>query len=172
MLTTVLSLDHDKSFPRVRAALGKKNHPDFDALLDAVAERALRVRLMPAIEEENVHGLSEGALKAATMSEKVELVKLWYKIPTPEQTRDNGYYVAEELLERAGHEKVSYTARCEREVMGQLPNFIRARDGLPLLPEGVYKPWNKNKKLGWDTRHERAARKAARERAKRAKGDR
>ncbi len=96
------------------------------------------------------------------MPEKVELVKVWYSIPSPEQTAKNGYYVAEELLARTGHEKVAYTAECRKEVQGQLPNFIRERDGLPLLEEGDYKPWHKNKKQAWDKRKQRAEEARAR----------
>jgi hypothetical protein len=83
--------------------------------------------------------------------EKVELVKVWYSIPTPEETARKGYYVPEDLLERTGHEKIEHTERCERTVMGQLPNEIRERHGLPPLPEGVdYKPWLKHKKRAWE----------------------
>ncbi len=94
---------------------------------------------------------------------KVELIKVWYRIPSPEQTARRGYYVAEELLERGGHHKTSYTARCEREVMGQLPDFIRARDGLEPLPEGAYRAWHKGKRAKWE-RHKakQAARKTGR----------
>ncbi len=92
---------------------------------------------------------------------KVELVKVWYSIPSPEQTARNGYYVAEELLERAGHEKISYTAHCARDVLGQLPNYIRERDGLPLLPEDEVRLWHKNKRAKWDKRKERRANAAA-----------
>ncbi len=81
---------------------------------------------------------------------RVDLVKIWYRIPSPEQTRKRGYYVPEELLERAGHERISYTENCGRAVMGQLPNEIRARDGLPQLDEGEYRPWLKRKRAKWD----------------------
>jgi hypothetical protein len=83
---------------------------------------------------------------------EVKLVKIWYAIPSPEQTREQGHYVAEELLERTGHEEVVHTARCSRETMGQLPNFIRERDGLPLLDEGEYRPWHKHKRRKWEER--------------------
>jgi hypothetical protein len=89
------------------------------------------------------------------MPTKVELVKVWYSIPSPEQTHHNGYYVAEDLLARTGHEKVAYTADCHTEVQGQLPNFIRERDGLPLLEEGEYKAWHKNKRAAWEKRRQR-----------------
>ena len=84
--------------------------------------------------------------------QKVELVKIWYRIPSPEQTRSRGYYVAEDLLQRAGHEKVSYTEHCERAVMGQLPNFVRERDGLPVLEDDGYRPWIKHKRRAWERR--------------------
>ncbi|MCX4247924.1 hypothetical protein [Paraliomyxa miuraensis] len=82
---------------------------------------------------------------------KVELVKVWYTIPSPEETAKKGYYVPEDLLERSGHEKVEHTEHCRRTVMGQLPNEVRERHGLPPLPEGVdYRPWLKHKKRAWD----------------------
>jgi hypothetical protein len=82
--------------------------------------------------------------------QKVELIKISYRIPSPEQTRAHGYYVPEELLARTGHEKVSYQERCDRGVMSQLPNFIRKRDGLPVLERDGYRPWIKHKKQAWD----------------------
>ena len=39
--------------------------------------------------------------------------------------------------------------------MGQLPNFIRERDGLPLLPEDEYRPWHKDKQRKWEAHLER-----------------
>jgi hypothetical protein len=89
-----------------------------------------------------------------TAPTKVELVKVWYQIPSPQQVRERGYYLPEELLERQGHESVSHTETCARTVMGQLPNYIRERDGLPLLPPGAYKPWIKHKRAKWDKRQE------------------
>ncbi len=52
MVTTVITLDRDKALPRVRAALGKGCDPAYGPLLDAVADRALRARLLPVIEED------------------------------------------------------------------------------------------------------------------------
>jgi hypothetical protein len=83
--------------------------------------------------------------------EKVELVKVWYAIPSPEETAKHGYYVPEDLLERTGHEKIEHTERCRGTVMGQLPNYVRERHGLPPLPDGVeYKPWIKHKLRAWE----------------------
>jgi hypothetical protein len=83
--------------------------------------------------------------------EKVELVKVWYGIPAPEETAKKGYYVPEDLLERTGKEKIEHTERCRGTVMGQLPNQVRERHGLPPLPDGVeYKPWIKHKRRAWE----------------------
>jgi hypothetical protein len=85
---------------------------------------------------------------------KVELVKVWYKMPSPEEVRKKGYYVPEDLLARHGEEKVEHTENCKSAVMGQLPDFVRERHGLPPLGENEkYKPWIKNKKRAWDKLH-------------------
>lgn len=85
------------------------------------------------------------------MPRKVELIKLWYKIPPPEQTFPNRWYSPEDLLERTGHEEIKHTEHCKRTVMGQLSNEIRERHGLPPLPEGIeYKPWIKHKRGSWE----------------------
>jgi hypothetical protein len=85
---------------------------------------------------------------------KVELVKVSYKIPSPEEVRKKGYYVPEDLLERTGEQKVEYTETCRSAVMGQLPDYVRERHGLPPLPDNEkYKPWIKNKKKAWDKAH-------------------
>ena len=94
---------------------------------------------------------------------RVDLIKVWYRIPTPEQVVKNGFYRADELLKRAGHERISHTENCRRAVMGQLPNVIRERDGLPLLEAGVYKPWVKHKKAKWEKKWEREAKAKAKE---------
>ncbi|MBK8233994.1 MAG: hypothetical protein IPK74_00420 [Deltaproteobacteria bacterium] len=86
---------------------------------------------------------------------EVKLVKVSYRIPTPEQVARNGYYVAEELLARTGKEEVVHTERCASAVIGQLPDDIRAAQGLPPLPEGAYKPWIKRRKAGWERAHGR-----------------
>jgi hypothetical protein len=85
---------------------------------------------------------------------QVKLVKVWYGIPTPEQARKDGYYIAEERLAQLGKEEVVHTVTCKVEPMGQLPNYIRERDGLPLLEDGVYKPWHKYKRKKWDEREQ------------------
>ena len=91
---------------------------------------------------------------------KVELVKLWYAIPTPEQVRKDGPYVPEARYAETHREKVVYTAICKNEPLGQLPDDIRARHGLdPLPPERPYKPWIKARKPKWDKKTEEMAKK-------------
>ncbi|MEZ4430254.1 MAG: hypothetical protein R3A51_21455, partial [Nannocystaceae bacterium] len=90
--------------------------------------------------------------------EKVELVKVWYQIPTPEQVLERGYYIPEIQLEKFGHEHVIHTTRCARDPEAQLPNWIRARHDLPLLPEGAEKPWLKHRARSWQRRHDQRAR--------------
>ncbi len=87
---------------------------------------------------------------------KVELVKVWYKIPSPEQVRKHGWYSPEDLLARSGAEKVEHVEHCKNAIMGQLPDFVRERYGLPPLPESTpYRPWLKHKKEAWERRTER-----------------
>ncbi len=89
---------------------------------------------------------------------KVELVKMWYRMPSPEDTWRHGWYDPEDRLERDGAEKLEHTEDCKRTVMGQLPNFIRERHGLPPLDEEAgwtYKPWLKHKKRKWERKLEK-----------------
>jgi len=91
---------------------------------------------------------------------RVELVKISYRIPPPEQVAKQGYYIAEELLERTGKEESVHSEYCDRAVLGQLQNYIRERDGLPLLDDSEIKPWVKPRKAAWEKRNA-AKRKAA-----------
>lgn len=86
---------------------------------------------------------------------QVELVKMWYRIPGPEEVRTKGYYVPEELLERTGHERSLYVERCEYAVEGQLPNEVRERYGLPPLADDERRRWVKNKKRKWERTQDR-----------------
>jgi hypothetical protein len=118
---------------------------------------------------------------------KVELVKVWYKIPPPEETAEHGWYKPEDLYERTKNEKVEYTEHCKRGVMGQLPDWVRERHGLPPLSEDTpYKPWIKHKLRKWERhlakmrgedeseidRKEREDREAERDRARKAREQR
>ncbi len=89
-----------------------------------------------------------------TAPKKVELVKVSYRIPSPEAVARDGWYVPEDLLERTREEKVEHTENCKTAVMGQLPNWVRERHGLDPLPDNEkYKPWIKHKKKAWERDH-------------------
>ncbi|HEY8376450.1 MAG TPA: hypothetical protein VIK91_08175, partial [Nannocystis sp.] len=65
-----------------------------------------------------------------------------------------GWYDPENLLYETGREERAHTTKCASSDHAQLPNFIRERYGLPLLEDGVFREWKKNKKKNWDKRYE------------------
>ncbi len=82
----------------------------------------------------------------------VQLVRRWYRIPSPEQTRAKGWYDPVELFERAGKSKVFHTERCATAVLGQPTPAMRRRHG---LPEGEFRPWIQQKRPRWEARASR-----------------
>lgn len=84
--------------------------------------------------------------------EKVELYKIWYRIPGPDEVARGGYYLPEVQLARFGKESHLHTTRCATDPEAQLSDEIRARHGLPALPEGAYKPWIKDRQKKWEQR--------------------
>ena len=80
----------------------------------------------------------------------VKLVKVSYNIPAPEWTAEHGAYDPQERFKKTAREQVAYTAVCADEVHGQLPDWIRARHGLPPLPpERPFKAWPKERAAKW-----------------------
>ncbi len=71
---------------------------------------------------------------------KVEIVKQWYVIPTPDRLRQIGPYDPLEYLAKHGKNELIYTAWCAREPDGQPTNEQRIRHGLPEVPEAQIKP--------------------------------
>ena len=87
--------------------------------------------------------------------QKVELFKVSYRMPPPELVVKQGWYSPERLLYDVGREAKQHTTKCATAEHGQLPNEIRERHGLPLLPDGVFKPRTaSSKKKAWDKRYE------------------
>ena len=60
-IAVAITVDEKQVMPRVRAALGKRIKPEFMGVATAVAEQALRQRLMPMIEDEIRNELRERA---------------------------------------------------------------------------------------------------------------
>ncbi len=85
---------------------------------------------------------------------KVQVVKQWYRILTPEEVKKNGPYDPVEQFKRRHGEKYVYTARCATEIGAQLSNEIRERYGLPLVPEKSVKRWHKQHRIKWNQRRE------------------
>jgi hypothetical protein len=84
---------------------------------------------------------------------QVELVKMSYRIPGPEEVRELGWYVPADLLARSARQESLYVEQCDTAVMGQLSDEIRARHGLPAL-EGELHPWIKHRRRNWDAERE------------------
>ncbi len=82
--------------------------------------------------------------------QQVVLYKVTYRIPGPEEVARNGYYLPEVQLARFGKEARLHTTKCASEPEAQLSDTVRARHGLPLLPEGAYKPWVKDRRAKWE----------------------
>jgi len=88
------------------------------------------------------------------MPEKVELFKVSYKMPPPDVVAKQGWYVPHKLLHDTGREERQHVEKCATAVHGQLPDSIRARHGLPPLPEGAFVPLPNLRKKAWDRRLE------------------
>ena len=89
---------------------------------------------------------------------KVELVKITYRIPTPEEVARKGPYDPVERLEKMGKQTSAYTANCRTEVGAQPPNVLRARRGLPKAEHKIRR-WNslRNRLKGWENKKRRKA---------------
>ncbi|MEX1363401.1 MAG: hypothetical protein AB1Z98_09765 [Nannocystaceae bacterium] len=99
------------------------------------------------------------------LPKRVQLSKITYPIPSPEQVASQGPYDPWERYEKLHKDKVIHTVICEDEVGAQPVNVIRERYGLP--PVDNVKRWNmlRNMKHRWDRDREREAKKAAEEAA-------
>ncbi len=78
----------------------------------------------------------------------VELVKRSYRIPSPEQTRDLGWYDPMELLERQGTSTTVHTEHCATAVLGQPTPLMRQRAG---MAPGEHRPWIKRRRDRWQS---------------------
>ena len=89
---------------------------------------------------------------------QVDLIKISYTIPTPEEVKEKGPYVPEERMQRTHTTRHVHTTQCD-DVNAQLPNHIRKRHGLPLLPaDAPFEPWIKHRRDAFDKKVARLAR--------------
>ena len=80
---------------------------------------------------------------------QVDLLKISYLIPTPEEVAEHGAYDPVDRMRGTLNSRKQHTTMCD-DVNAQLPNHIRERHGLPLLPEGEFKAWNKHRYKAWN----------------------
>ncbi len=86
--------------------------------------------------------------------QQVELKKVTYRIPGPEEVARGGYYIPELQLAQHSTERRLHVTRCASEPEAQLSDEVRARHGLPALPDGAYKPWKKDRRSKWERREQ------------------
>jgi hypothetical protein len=83
---------------------------------------------------------------------QVDLVKVSYAIPSPEEVAKQGPYDPVDRMMRNQVSRHQHTTHCD-DINAQLPNYIRERHGLPPLPEGEeFKAWHKNRWEAWNKR--------------------
>lgn len=85
---------------------------------------------------------------------KVDLIKQWYTIPSPERARAQGPHDAGERLRQAGHRRYIHHTNCRREVDVQLSNEVRMRHGLDVVDDASIRLWHKHRAKAWARRQE------------------
>ncbi|MCA9716370.1 MAG: hypothetical protein KC468_16985, partial [Myxococcales bacterium] len=91
----------------------------------------------------------------------VEIYRVTYRVPPPEEVRRDGPYVPEDRLKTHGGEVRIARSDCAKDIRGQLDNTIRARHGLPLIPEDRVRVWRKGRREQWARARKRSAREAS-----------
>jgi hypothetical protein len=83
----------------------------------------------------------------------VELVKITYPIPTPEELAKEGPYDPAERLAKKGAHRVLLTVECAEEIEAQLTHVVSDRHGLPRSPVPVMR-WGelRGKKARWEAK--------------------
>lgn len=84
------------------------------------------------------------------LPEKVELYKVSYPIPTPEQVKGKPYDPKEQYRRKQSTVKL-HTTECKGSPLGQMSPEVRERHGLGPAPEGEeFVSWNKNRCRAWE----------------------
>jgi hypothetical protein len=82
--------------------------------------------------------------------ERVELVQLSYRIPSPDAVRELGWYRPEQRLRDFGASKVVHTERCAIAVLGQPLPVVAERHGI--ASSVAHRPWVKRRRDDWEGR--------------------
>ncbi len=84
------------------------------------------------------------------LPEKIEIYKISYPIPTPEQVKGKPYDPKVQYNKRGSTTKL-HTTECASSPLGQLSDEVRERHGLDPAPEGEeFIDWNKNRCRAWE----------------------
>jgi hypothetical protein len=84
------------------------------------------------------------------LPEKVELYKVSYPIPSPEQVKGKPYDPKTQYNKKGSSTKL-HTTECAGSPLGQMSDEVRERHGLGPAPEGEeFVPWNKNRCRSWE----------------------
>ncbi len=89
---------------------------------------------------------------------KVELFKVTYPVPEPEEVAKRGPYDPKTQYHQHGSESLQVTVYCETDQEAQLTNEVRARHGLPAVDPQSYRPFQEKKCLAWEKKLLEAAR--------------
>ena len=81
---------------------------------------------------------------------EVRLVKLSYRIPSPEAVRRHGWYRPADRLRDHGTSEIVHTERCATAVLGQPAPAIAARYGVQ--PSVRHRPWIERRRPAWTKR--------------------
>jgi hypothetical protein len=82
--------------------------------------------------------------------EKVELWKVTYPVPSPEDVAKDGPYDPATHYLDTHKDELIHTTRCERSDYGLLPNYMRRRHGLPEIEERKLRVWHKKRCEKWE----------------------
>ena len=84
------------------------------------------------------------------LPEKIEIYKITYPIPSPEQVFRKPYDPKTQYNKRGSTTKL-HTTECKGAPLGQMSDVVRARYGLDAAPEGEgFVEWNKNRCRSWE----------------------
>jgi hypothetical protein len=83
------------------------------------------------------------------MPRRVELYKVTYPIPSPEEVFLNPYDAKTQYNAKGSH-KLLHTMECAGSIFAQLPNEVRRRHGLLEIDEAKIRTWNKHRCSAWE----------------------
>lgn len=102
-------------------------------------------------------------LEHGELPRRVELYKVSYPIPSPQEVFLNPFDPKEMYNKKGNHSKL-YSAECKGSVEAQMRNEIRVRNGLPEVDASELRIWNKHRCQSWEQKLIDDAREEARKR--------